>query len=283
MDVPRDQRTGVAHREKWAAYDPHDPKYVRQWDVIEGIRYRVVANARFAAGQRVLDIGAGAGLIALEARVLLGPAGRVVALDLSLGAFRACRRRALAGPDGAAVLPVVGDALALPLRDEVFDVVVARSVFIHLADRAAAARECFRVLHPGGRAAIFEPIKRHAAWRRWYDNFPATEFEPAHGHTVARLRRRERDADRAVMRNFDERDLVSCFEEAGFAEVVLDYQYRWSNQHEPETLPGAEFLARTPSYAEAAHAILGITADAYLSRLARAPVRHRQGGTSAEA
>jgi hypothetical protein len=85
------------------------------------------------------------------------------------------------------------------------------------------------------------------------------------------------------MRNFDERDLVCCFEEAGFAEVVLKYRYQTSNHHEPEILPGADFLARTPSYAEAAHHILGDAADAYLSRLSQLPIGHRQGGTSAEA
>lgn len=283
MDAWRDLPTGVANREKWATFDPHDPNYVARWDVIERIRDRVVANAAFAPGQRVLDVGAGVGLIALEARIPLGPAGRVVALDLSLGALRTCRQRALAGPSGAAVLPVVGDALALPLRDEAFDVVVARSVFIYLADRAAAARECCRVLRPGGRAAIFEPINRHGAARRWYDSFADAEFEPAHGQIVALLRQQERNADWAVMRSFDERDLVRCFEEAGFTEVVLDYRYRSSNHRDPEILPGADFLARTPSYGEAAHAILGNTADAYLSRLAQVPVRHRQSGTSAEA
>ena len=97
----------------------------------------------------------------LPANAPRDPTGRVVALDLSLGALRTCRQRALADPIGAAVLPVEGDALALPLRDEAFDVLVARSIFIYLADRTSAAHECFRVLRPGGRAAILEPINRH--------------------------------------------------------------------------------------------------------------------------
>ena len=283
MDTWQDMPTGVAHREKWAAFDPHDPNCVARWDDIERIRDRVVTNASFAAGQRVLDVGAGVGLIALEARVPLGPAGRVVALDLSLGALRTCRQRALAGPSGAAVMPVEGDAVALPLRDETFDVLVARSVFIYLADRAAAARECCRVLRPGGRAAIFEPINRHGASRRWYDSFAAPAFQPAHGQIVALLRQQERNADWAVMRNFDERDLVRCFVEAGFSQVILDYRYQTSNHRDPERLPGADFLARTRSYGEAAYHILGDAADAYLSRLAQAPISHRQSGTSAEA
>jgi hypothetical protein len=85
------------------------------------------------------------------------------------------------------------------------------------------------------------------------------------------------------MRNFDERDLVRCFVEAGFAGVVLEYRYQASNHHEPELLPGAAFLARTPSYTAAAREILGATANDYLSRLGQVPVRHRQSGTSAAA
>jgi SAM-dependent methyltransferase len=179
--------------------------------------------------------------------------------------------------------PLEGDALALPLRDEAFDVLVARSVFIYLEARTAAARECCRVLRPGGRAAIFEPINRHSTSRRWYNSFAAPAFQPAHSQIVALLRQQEQNADWKVMRNFDERDLVRCFVEAGFAGVVLEYRYQASNHHEPELLPGAAFLARTPSYTAAAREILGATANDYLSRLGQVPVRHRQSGTSAAA
>lgn len=70
---------------------------------------------------------------------------------------------------------VVGDAHALPFRDNVFDRVFAFNVFEHLHDPATAAREILRVLKPGGSVALhtafLQPL--HEAPRHFYN---ATEF-----------------------------------------------------------------------------------------------------------
>jgi SAM-dependent methyltransferase len=70
---------------------------------------------------------------------------------------------------------VVGDAHALPFRDDVFDHVFAFNVFEHLRDPAGAAREILRVLKPGGAVALhtafLQPL--HEAPRHFFN---ATEF-----------------------------------------------------------------------------------------------------------
>jgi SAM-dependent methyltransferase len=70
---------------------------------------------------------------------------------------------------------VVGDAHALPFRDEVFDRVFAFNVFEHLREPALAAREIHRVLKPGGEVvlhtAFLQPL--HEAPHHYYN---ATEF-----------------------------------------------------------------------------------------------------------
>src|SRR5207302_1795244 len=98
-------------------------------------------GAQLQDGQRALDVGAGTGLLALEAQRRVGPSGEVVALDISYDALRECQRQA--GPDGTAARPspVVGSVVPMPFRDGSFDAVLTRSVLIYVVDKAAAVRE----------------------------------------------------------------------------------------------------------------------------------------------
>jgi ubiquinone/menaquinone biosynthesis C-methylase UbiE len=100
------------------------------------LRDRVLAGARVRMGMTVVDMGAGTGLLALDAARRVGPSGRVIALDVSCPALVECRRRQQAG-DRLTV--VVGDAVSLPLADHCADAVVTRSALIYVADKARAA------------------------------------------------------------------------------------------------------------------------------------------------
>jgi SAM-dependent methyltransferase len=106
-----------------------------------------------AAGDRVLDVACGTGLVARLAKERLGETGKVVGVDLGPGMIAAARRLA---PD---VEWREGDAAALPLNDdERFDAVACQQGLQFFPDRAAAARERHRALAPGGRLAM-------SAWR----------------------------------------------------------------------------------------------------------------------
>ena len=59
---------------------------------------------------------------------------------------------------------MAGNGTRLPFPDDSFDVAVARSVLIYISDKRATVAEISRVLRPGGRVSIFEPI--NAAARR---------------------------------------------------------------------------------------------------------------------
>lgn len=204
--------------------------------MIERIRDRIATNSAFAAGQRVLAVGPGAGLIALEALGPLGPTGRIVALDLSLGALRTCRQRALAGPLGATVLPVGVMPVPSPCG-------MRRSTWSSLAPSSPIWRIARRP--PGTASASYVPaddprssIRSSGTGRRAADATASIpRISSRRGQIVALLRQREQNADRAVMRNFHEREVARCFEEAGFAEIGL-YRYQSSDQREPEKLRG---------------------------------------------
>jgi ubiquinone/menaquinone biosynthesis C-methylase UbiE len=110
-------------------------------------------RAELAAGDRVLDVACGTGIVARLAKERLGEGGRVAGVDLSEEMLAVARGLA---PD---VDWRQGDAAALPFGgSEQFDVILCQQGLQFFPDRPAAAREMRRVLAPGGRIAV-------SAWR----------------------------------------------------------------------------------------------------------------------
>jgi SAM-dependent methyltransferase len=130
-----------------------------------------------APGDRVLDLGCGAGRHAYEC---YRRDARVVALDQNADDLAEVRKmfwamreagesgpRRAAGPadtDGGtdrvgsgAAMPVRGDALRLPFPDGVFDAVIASEILEHIHDDRAAIAEAARVLRPGGTMVVTVP------------------------------------------------------------------------------------------------------------------------------
>ncbi len=101
-------------------------------------------------GEAVLDLGCGAGFDAFVAAQLVGPAGRVIGIDMS-SELIAVAKVGLC----EVVFPQaefrVAQIEALPLSDASFDVALSNGVLNLIPDKPAALREIFRVLRPGGR------------------------------------------------------------------------------------------------------------------------------------
>ena len=111
-------------------------------------------------GNRVLDVGCGAGRHAFEA---YRRGSDVVALDhnedelAKIAATFAAMADTGEAPPAATAQTVCGDARALPFPDESFDRVIAAEVLEHISDDCAAIDEIIRVLTPMGRVVVTVP------------------------------------------------------------------------------------------------------------------------------
>ncbi|MFC7548156.1 class I SAM-dependent methyltransferase [Plantactinospora sp. GCM10030261] len=264
---------------------------VRVAPVIGAYRDKVLDRAAIVPGDVVLDVGTGDGLVGFGALDRVGPTGRIIFSDISPGLLAECWRRATA--DGRLdqcrfVQAPADDLRQIPGRS--VDVVTTRSVLIYVHRKEAAFAEFFRVLRPGGRLSIFEPINGFAASDARRGLF-GLDMSP-----IADLLAKVWGAYTSVpaaqnpMLNFDERDLLRWARAAGFTGIELDYR---AEVEVPSPLPSRDWavLRKTapnplaPTYEEALNQTLEPAereqVEAYLSAaLANGATGHRTIATA---
>ena len=169
--------------------------------VLRSHRWRTAENSAgylvplLQPGMRLLDVGCGPGTITMDLADLVGPGGRVTALERTedaLGLARAeASRRGIRNVDFA-----VGDVESLDLADDSFDVVHAHQVLQHVGDPVRALGEMRRVCRPGGVVAARDSDYAAFTWHpqvdeldRWLEVYSA----------VARSNHAEPDAGRRLL------------------------------------------------------------------------------------
>lgn len=221
-----------------------DPEAHRQ-DLAEfyyPVRDKVLGKAQLRPDDTVLDVGAGDGLIAFGALDRLGAHGQVIFSDISQDLLDHCRK--VAEAEGVLqrcrFVRAPADWLSAVVTGSV-DVVTTRSVLIYVKDKAGALREFHRVLGPGGRISLFEPINvlmsdGGPGCFFGYDMRPVIALHAKVDALYESIQPRGKDP----MGDFDERDLLRHAEEAGFS--VIDLELRVTVENAKRPVPWERFL-----------------------------------------
>ncbi|ELY46973.1 class I SAM-dependent methyltransferase [Natronorubrum bangense] len=169
----------------------------------------LVETGEIHAGDRVLDVACGTGIVARRVASRVGTSGSVVGLDINDGML------AVAEDTAVDIQPSIewrqGDAADLPFSDEGFDVVCCQQSLQFFDDPVAAVTEMRRVLAPGGRVTL-------SVWR-------PLDFQPAYVILTEALERHIGDEAGAMMRSpfpeWDGEELRTLVQDAGFDDVSV--------------------------------------------------------------
>jgi len=209
-------------------------------DSLAHFRDQILDGSELQAGEVLLDVGCGDGLVGLGA---LDRGARVIFSDISSDCLDDCR--AIAGSTADYLV-----APATDLGDVEVDVVTTRSVLIYVSDKKQAFAEFFRLLRPGGRISIFEPINRFGMEERRR----TLAFGDVSGveELVAKVAEKFDRVEAGVggidaMLDFDERDLIGLAEEAGFEAIRLNLIAEVTNEPMWTTRDWEVFVNASPN------------------------------------
>lgn len=221
-------------------------------------RDQVLDRAELLAGETLLDVGCGEGLLGFGA--LERGAGSVIFSDVSTDLLDVCREAAagLGVLDRCRFVEAAADDLASIGAGSV-DVVTTRSVLIYVKEKAAAFAEFARVLLPGGRISLWEPINRFGSEERRRSLLGLSAGEV--GELVAKLRdvfEGIQPPDSDPMLDFDERDLLRLADGAGFFPVrlTLDARIEAMERRAWETFVDTAWNPNVPTLREAMEDVL---------------------------
>ena len=129
-------------------------RLIEQSQLYDGVTRRFLNAAGIGKGMKVLDIGSGAGDVALTLAEFVGNDGAVVGVDVNAEILETARSRAeTAGITNVEF--IAGDARTLDLPDD-FDAIVGRLVLMYMAEPGDALKQLATRLRPGGIVAFQE-------------------------------------------------------------------------------------------------------------------------------
>jgi ubiquinone/menaquinone biosynthesis C-methylase UbiE len=145
-------------------------RLIRQAQIYGPITRQFLVSAGIGAGMKVLDVGSGAGDVALLLADLVGPRGDVVGVEMNPAILETARARVDAA-GWANVTFLHGDVISIGLDDD-FDAVVGRWILMYLRDPVTVLRGLVGRVRPGGIIAFQENDF----------TYPPTTFPPAPLH-----------------------------------------------------------------------------------------------------
>jgi len=131
-------------------------RLARQAELMKPMTQRLFLDAGIRPGMTVLDLGSGAGDVAMLLAEIVGSEGRVVGLDLDHDAMLHARERAIEARFHQ--VHFVHSDFAHYVPDAPLDAIVGRLVLMYQADPGAALAQVTKHLRPGGAVAFIEPM-----------------------------------------------------------------------------------------------------------------------------
>ena len=197
----------------------------------------LVETAGIRAGQRVLDVACGTGVVTRLVAERVGPAGQVAGADINAAMLEAAR--SFSAGDEPPIAWYETAAEAMPLPDASFDVVLCQLGLQFMQDKEAALREMRRVLVPGGQ--VFISVPRPMPFFGVMTDAVARHIDPATASFV-----------RLVFSLGDTTELERLLAGAGFEGVTV--RLTTKEMHLP---PAADFLWQYVQSTPLASAIMG--------------------------
>ena len=205
-------------------------RLIAQSQLYDDVTRRFFLRSGIAKGMKVLDVGSGAGDVALTLAEFVGAEGKVVGVDLNPDILKTAQARADAA-GFSNIEFIVGDTRTLELPDD-FDAVAGRLVLMYMADPADALRHLATHLRPGGIAAFQEAYFAPYIVAEHPDT-PLANKLIDWGRTV--FERSGAHLDLGI-------ELYQAFVDAGLPEPTLHFEAPMGG---PEDWPGYEYLANS--------------------------------------
>lgn len=202
-------------------------RLIEQSVLYDDVTRRFLLRSGIAEGMKVLDVGSGAGDVALTIAEFVGDEGKVIGVDLNADILETAKSRAEAA-GYKNIEFIAGDTRTLELQSD-FDAVVGRLVLMYMADPAEALQHLVTHLRPGGIVA-FQEVDFSPYTVAVHPDTPLINDLVDWGRTVF-----ERSGAHVEMGM----QLFKAYVDAGLPEPSLHFEAPMGG---PENWPGFEYL-----------------------------------------
>ena len=169
----------------------------------------------------ILDLGTGTGDLAFSAAKIAQGKARVIGLDFSLPMIRLAQAKRAGAPHGSSTAFIQASAMAVPLRENIFDGAMTAFVLRNVADLPRLFAEAQRVLKPGGK---FVSLDMFPPAPGWFAKLYAVYFHrvmPWIGGLLSRDRQAYRYLSDSVRQFHSPETVAEMIAQAGFNEITI--------------------------------------------------------------